>query len=383
MRRRISLAILCLLPSASSACLWDYDTLKQERSRFPDTLEIITGKFLRHSPEFYEWRIKDRLEKLKRDPKNAAYHDDLAVAYAKTGQYAKAIATMEALEKIVPGRYETYSNLSTFHFLAGDIEKALPIIDKALAINPDAHFGREKYQRWLGEYLLANPTRKLPISSGGGFALPHRPNSFAVFLRSKLEKKELDLADLQPAIKGVLGMMRFANHESPILLEALGDLLWLNSYVGETTGKRLAARAYLKASQRISDPDSRAGYRQLASDCLMLQSRDGVSQEQLTLQEVEFSFEQELRDAEQWYADLKAKEVGWIGSGADPETEFDKLYVEEPRVPDEPTVAFPRTWAQRNWYALLLVMGIGVAALVGCAGVFVARRLMRRPTRTA
>ena len=147
-------SILLVLPTASFACLWDYDTLKQERARFPDTLEIITGKFLRHSPEFYEWRSKNRLARLKTDPKNPALHDDLAVAYAKTGQYPKAIATMEALEKIAPGRYETYSNLGTFHFLAGDIEKALPIIDKALAINPDAHFGREKYQKWLGEYLI-------------------------------------------------------------------------------------------------------------------------------------------------------------------------------------------------------------------------------------
>ncbi|HVK07567.1 MAG TPA: tetratricopeptide repeat protein, partial [Gemmataceae bacterium] len=92
-------AALLGLPTAALACLWDYDTLKQERSRFPDTLEIITGKFLRHSPEFYEWRIRDRLKKLESNPNDPRLLDDLAVAYDKTGQHDKAIETMERQEK--------------------------------------------------------------------------------------------------------------------------------------------------------------------------------------------------------------------------------------------------------------------------------------------
>lgn len=43
-----------VIAPALVACLWDYDTLAMERSRFPSTLELITGKFLRHSPEFYQ-----------------------------------------------------------------------------------------------------------------------------------------------------------------------------------------------------------------------------------------------------------------------------------------------------------------------------------------
>jgi len=138
------LPIIALFPVVALACIWDYDTLRQERAGFPDTLELITGKFLRHSPEFYEWRIKDRGEKLKKEPNNLAYHDDLAVAYSKVGRTNEAIATIEAKEKIKPGLYETYANLGTFYILAGDLEKGLPYIDQALAINPDAHFGREK-----------------------------------------------------------------------------------------------------------------------------------------------------------------------------------------------------------------------------------------------
>src|ERR671912_348921 len=90
-RRLLSLALLTLIPTASHACLWDYDPLKQERARFPDALEIITGKFLRHSPEFYEWRIRDRLKKLDSDPRKVGYLDDLAAASEKKSQHTKAI----------------------------------------------------------------------------------------------------------------------------------------------------------------------------------------------------------------------------------------------------------------------------------------------------
>lgn len=376
MRRLLSLALVIVIPAASYACIWDYDTLKQERARFPSTLEIITGKFLRHSPEFYAWRIKDRLEKLKTDPKNPALYDDLAVAYAKTGRHAMAIETMEAVEKFVPGRYETYSNLGTFHFLAGDIPKALPFIDKALAINPDAHFGREKYQRWLGEYLLANPPKTLPVAPGGGYTQPHRPKSFSVFLRTKLGKEKMDLADIQAATKGVLGMMRFADHKSPVLLEVLGDLLWHDTYQGESTGKRLAARAYLKAAREVTNSEARAGYRQLADESLTLQTRDPASQVQLKVKEVEPQFEAELADAEKWYADLKAKELEWIASTADPEAEFDKLYTEDPTVADEPTDEISRFWIERHRTKLI---GAAVVLIIGIA--VVALRLGRRDRR--
>ena len=38
-------------------------------------------------------------------------------------------------------------------------------------------------------------------------------------------------AELAAAQKGVLGMMHFANYDSPLLLEALGDLLSLGPHI--------------------------------------------------------------------------------------------------------------------------------------------------------
>ena len=72
-----------------------------ERRQFPDLLELITGKFLRHTPEFYYWRVQDRLAKLKKAPSNEKLYDDLAVAYSKLGQNQKAIDLMMEKEMVI------------------------------------------------------------------------------------------------------------------------------------------------------------------------------------------------------------------------------------------------------------------------------------------
>jgi tetratricopeptide (TPR) repeat protein len=320
------------LPAVGFACMWDYDTLKQERARFPGALEIITGKFLRHSKEFYQWRIADRLKKLADEPSNLAYHDDLAVAYEMSGQHAKAVETILAKEAIKPGVYETYSNLGTFHILAGDFAQGLPFIDKALAINPDAHFGRERYQKWLVEHALAQR-----IEGKLSFPMQTSPdNDFARFVAGRLGKERLDLADVQSATKGVLGMMRFANHQNPLLLEALGDLLMRQGTYAQDDAKRLAARCYLKASQVVSDATSKAAFRKLAEEALKMQ-RSGPTHWVgilVTLEALESDFAKETADADTWYAALREREIGWIRDGKNADVEFDRLYTAEPSAHD-------------------------------------------------
>ncbi|HSG69439.1 MAG TPA: hypothetical protein VLA12_03445, partial [Planctomycetaceae bacterium] len=165
---RRCLLVACLLSSGSAAvaCLWDYDTRAMEEQQFPRTLELITGGFLRHSPEFYEWRIKQRLAEIEQHPDKLELYDDLAVAYEKTGNTPKAISITEELELRDPDRYETLANLGTFYIHNGEFERGLESIDKALEINPDAHFGRERYQKYVVEYLLSKregDTTKLPL----------------------------------------------------------------------------------------------------------------------------------------------------------------------------------------------------------------------------
>jgi tetratricopeptide (TPR) repeat protein len=342
----IVLVVVMAATGSAVACMWDYDTLKQERAQFPSALELITGKFLRHSPDFYRWRIDDRLKKLKSNPTNLAYHDDLAVAYSKTGQYEKAVETILAKDKIKPGLYETYSNLGTFHILAGEFEKGIPFINSALVINPDAHFGREKYQKWLVEYALTKrangvipyPMQTIPEPESGELSFYRNRKDFQTYVaKSHLEKDVLPDEERKAAVKAILGMMRFANHENPLLLEALGDLLrweW-----DQNDAKRLSARCYLKASYVIKDETSKQRYRELAAAAITLQTRSPLlsSTVVLTLDELEVEFRKQIADADEWYAKLAQKERDWIREGKDVEAEFDRLYDAEPSSIGEPS----------------------------------------------
>lgn len=364
------------------ACIWDHDTIKMERSRFPTALELITGKFLRHSPEFYRWRIEDRLKKLETDPNDVRALDDLAAAYDKTGQHDRAIEVAHSIEKIQPGRYETAANLGTFLIHAGRLEEGLEHIERAIEINPDAHFGREVVQKQLVEYVLARrasgatmplATVVVPKDEDGHAALHLKvKDSFVSFLRtakkasSGNEGAALHLIELDAAIKGVLGMMRFGTHSSPVLLEALGFLLAAIELQETHDAKMLSSRAFLMAARQAETPEAKDAYRALAPSVLHMQTPSRGT-EQITLEEVEETFQRELADAESWYADLRSKEIRWVRESDDPEAEFDKLYSEEPLVADsggEPiTLMLP-----------LPVMALLVALALGGYLFFRARR---------
>jgi tetratricopeptide (TPR) repeat protein len=151
-------------------CGWDWDTIQLEKQAFPTVHELITGKFLRHSPELYYWRIRNRTDLIKKYPDSLHYYDDLAMAYDKTGDSKKAIETMLKKDKLKPDLYETWSNLGLFYMHNGEMQKGVDAIKKALKINPDAHFGRERYQLYLGEYIISrmeNGKVVLPLAGRG------------------------------------------------------------------------------------------------------------------------------------------------------------------------------------------------------------------------
>ena len=378
-----------LVPSVVAACSWDYDTIKMERTRFPGTLELITGKFLRHSPEFYRWRIADRLKRLESAPADAALLDDLAVAYDKTGRHDEAIETARRTERSHPGRYETAANLGTFYFHTGRLADGLPHIDRALAINPDAHFGRERVQKRLAEYVVArNKAGALPLAD-----VTVRPptasddscppdvtvkNTFADFL-SPATYGKLGAAESAAAVKGVLGMMAFGKHDSPVLLEALGACLTQGPENAEADAKLLAARAYLKASYEVPDGPARAAYRALALRALDMQSNRRGPDASVTVEQVEAEFRRELDEGRDWYAALREREVSWLRDGKNPEAEFDLLYAAEPEVSGK-DVSDPMHPDDR---VKLFLLAVGLALVLGTLATLagfalLVRRYMRR-----
>jgi tetratricopeptide (TPR) repeat protein len=382
-----------LVASTAFACLWDYDTLKMERTRFPDTLELITGKFLRHSPEFYQWRIKNRLYRLESDPTNVNLLDDLAVAYDKTGQHEKAIESALQIETIQPGRYETAANLGTFYIHGGKPKERLPHIERALRINPDAHFGREKYQKLLVEYVLVRrpegPTRlplaDVKISGIAGESATAGDVSIAETFEGFLHRDRRELVtteEIAAEVKGLLGMIKFGNHNSPILFEALGSVLLQRGYEPGQDAKLLAARSFLRASFEAPDEPARTAYRALATRAIQMQTTGRDRPTQITLDQVEAAFNKELHDAKAWYAELRDRELFWIRDGLDPEAEFDRLYTVSP---ESPGVEIEDPTPRQELFSRFLIkdwVAFGTVALALTVSLIVIRSRIRTHPRT-
>jgi tetratricopeptide (TPR) repeat protein len=237
--------LIALLPSAARACLWDSDTLRDERRGLPGIAEVLAGRWERHSAFFYEDRAKRAAATVEREPTNLAAWDDLAVAYEKLGQVDRAIETIERKAALKPGEYTTEANWGTFLVHRGDYEAGLAHLRRALEINPDAHFGRERYQVMAVEYLIAGKADP-SVFERGSFAWPiaaadalaGRPLPPTTSPEDELWQQEDVLYRLRrngirhaprpavdAAITGVVGMLRFGPGTSPHLYAALGDLM--------------------------------------------------------------------------------------------------------------------------------------------------------------
>ncbi len=166
-------------PAIAMACLWDRDTPRSEALGMPEVVAAITGRFERNPPLFYEMRLGRVTEHLKAYPDDLAAYDDAGVACDRLGRGDEAIEWMkkkhERLTLRPPGDAETkeheyryHANLGTFlvHRWAkqganrakiAEVKYARDEIAKALEINSDAHFGREKYQLMAIDWIIDPP----------------------------------------------------------------------------------------------------------------------------------------------------------------------------------------------------------------------------------
>ena len=110
--------------------------------------------------------------------------------------------------------------------------------------------------------------------------------------------------------------MRFASHESPLLLEVLGDLLSHNAYKGPSDAKRLRGASISSGELcRWTTKIPRRLTFELADHALTLQFDDRrTGESQLPLSAVEERFKVELANADAWYATLRSKEQDWIAN---------------------------------------------------------------------
>jgi len=359
-----------LAPSRLEACFWDKDTLAHEQRLAPGVLKVIAGDFPRRSPLLYQLRAQWRTKQLREagyawlfeserggdverslSPQALRWVDDLAVALDRLERRDEGLSLLKTTLALEPKRYETLANLGTLLIHSGAYEEGLAQLERALEVNPQAHFGRERIQVALVRYLIRNQARsgplyplskrcltnpKLPVMSDpwlkglpearweGLLSRPKRGAAvyiepaggdwMCMVMPSAQPKggcrgfcKALKLRGVSPkeGLKGVLGMMRFSDHRHPALLEALGDLLLAEGYKGPN---RLAAMAYLQASRATGlDQQARRGYEALAALSLV--------GHRFGLKELDETLQKQLKRAARLSAKIARDEERWSRRG--------------------------------------------------------------------
>lgn len=146
--------------------------------RFAMVHDVIHERFTKHGLAWYEARNRRSLELLATLPEDNAARwpliDDIAVALDRLGKPGEAIPLMRtklAQQEAsgLEGRelYTSFANLGTFLIHANfggmrkgdaaavaEFEEGLGFVRRSIEVNPTAHFGREKWQAAIAEFLL-------------------------------------------------------------------------------------------------------------------------------------------------------------------------------------------------------------------------------------
>jgi tetratricopeptide (TPR) repeat protein len=135
------------------ACIWDSSTtLSTEKRKSPKLAEVILNP---PTPPPDPAPLLKRIDTLKAAPKRSdpAWWNDLAGAYLRLGRAREAADLLAQVVEKFPNDYGIHANLGTVYHLLGRYAEAEKHIARNLEINPDAHFGLEKYHLALLQYL--------------------------------------------------------------------------------------------------------------------------------------------------------------------------------------------------------------------------------------
>ena len=94
MRWALLLVSILFLPN-TYACMWDRGALAQEYKQAPGIVEIITGRFKRFPPRYYEMRLERVSGEIANHPANLDLYDDAGAACDRLHRSAKAIEWMK------------------------------------------------------------------------------------------------------------------------------------------------------------------------------------------------------------------------------------------------------------------------------------------------
>jgi hypothetical protein len=151
------LLLFTVLTGNTYACIWDADTLFQEKLRHHDLSSAILGE---PPPPEDPQKLQARITGLEanRNETNADWWNNLAGAYLRLNKPDTAVKLLEPVIGTFPNDYGIHANLGTAYHLLGRYAEAEKEIARDLEINPEAHFGLEKYHLALLQYLVRDKT---------------------------------------------------------------------------------------------------------------------------------------------------------------------------------------------------------------------------------
>jgi tetratricopeptide (TPR) repeat protein len=156
MRTLLRILLIAFLPLTVTACVWDAQSLWREKMRSHDLAHTI----FHNEPEAENTNaLRATIKSLEanRQENDAMWWNNLAGAHIRLGEPAAAVKLLEPVVGKFPNDYGIHANLGTAYHLLGRYQEAEREIARDLEINPDAHFGLEKYHLALLQYLVRDP----------------------------------------------------------------------------------------------------------------------------------------------------------------------------------------------------------------------------------
>ena len=389
------LALTLLLAAASPVCLWDTDTLKTEAAGAPGVVEAIVGRFDRFPARYYEMRLERVSGLLATEPDALAAYDDAGVACERLGRGDEAIEWMgrkrAALDRLaargeVDAHHEyTYlANLGTFHvhrrLRSGakadatlDLEEGRDLLRAAIELNPDAHFGRERWQLMGVEWLVELAATPLIQSSEVGPAATFLP--IGTDGGPWLGRNELEKAGYDDAVEGLVGLITLGS-----AWESVDVVIALELALIDRGDGHLARVASLRATELLN-----SGHESLA------RSGSGLGYDAIELPS-NYLYPQDAAKLDAFFVEARASADAWrfrrnefvlgrLAEGRHPDTDpsFWRGWKDRPAMPTIPGHDLG-SWLSSNWeFASWIALGLVASLLVGL--VVLAVRIVRRLRR--
>lgn len=152
MRTLLRILATVFFSFTATDCIWDAQSFSHEKARSHDLATTILGE-----PQISENtnQLRATIKELEanRRENDVNWWNNLAGAYLRLNQPQDAVTLLEPVVGKFPDGYGIHANLGTAYHLLGRYQEAEKEIARDLEINPDAHFGLEKYHLALLQYL--------------------------------------------------------------------------------------------------------------------------------------------------------------------------------------------------------------------------------------